>query len=126
MLAQVPLGEERLVHIMQVSDRDLASNFDDVVRIEEASFPPSIRDSASYLVKLAASLLALFLVASMKPTEKIVGYLAAERLELFNDVPGIQEDSHFGLGDSVYLASVAPVVLREDRRTSGRVYRAGP
>jgi GNAT superfamily N-acetyltransferase len=90
-----------------VSNRDLGARFEDVVRIEEASFPPSIRDSPTYLVKLAASPLELFLLASVEPDDKVIGYSAAERLELFDDVPGVRLDPHFGLGDSIYLASVA-------------------
>jgi GNAT superfamily N-acetyltransferase len=104
---EVALADGRIAHIAQVSNRDLGARFDDVVRIEEASFPPSIRDSPSYLVKLAESPLQLFLLARIKPDDQIVGYLAAERMELFDDVPGVRQDPHFSLGDSIYLASVA-------------------
>jgi GNAT superfamily N-acetyltransferase len=103
----IPLGGDRVAHIAQVNNRTLGAHFDDVVLIEEASFPPSIRDSPTYLVKLAESPLELFLLATVTPDDKVVGYLAAERLELFEDVPGVRFDPHYGLGDSIYLASVA-------------------
>lgn len=103
----IPLGGNRVAHIEQVNTRTLGPHFGDVVLIEEASFPPSIRDSPTYLVKLAESPLELFLLATVMPDDKVVGYLAAERLELFEDVPGVRLDAHYGLGDSIYLASVA-------------------
>ena len=106
-LVEVAMRNGRTAFVTQVSNRDLGAHFQDVVNIEEISFPPTIRDSPSYLVKLAESSLQLFLLASVQPNQEIVGYLAAERLELFDDVPGIRGDSHFGLGDSIYLASVA-------------------
>ena len=107
------LNDEQSVVISQVSNRALGVHFKEVVMIEVASFPVSIRDSASQLLQLAQSPLALFLLAHLHPTNNVVGYLSAERLELFDDIPGVSQDSHFGLGDTVYLSSVA--VLRPYR-----------
>jgi len=107
IISVIRLKDGSSVRIARVSNRALGDQFQDVVRIEEASFPSSIRDSASQLLKLAESPLALFLLADVPPTNKIVGYLSAERLELFEDVPGIKQDPHFMLGDTVYLSSVA-------------------
>jgi ribosomal protein S18 acetylase RimI-like enzyme len=107
IVAEVQMRDGRSAYIARANNRGLGREFDKVVQIEESSFPPSIRDSASYLIKLAESPLQLFLIARIRPSDEIVGYLAAERLELFDDVPGVKEDPNFSLGDSVYLASVA-------------------
>lgn len=115
-ISNVRLSDGRLVLISKANNRTLGGEFESVVSIEEESFPPSIRDTTSYLIKLAESPLELFLVARVLPSKRIIGYLAAERLELFDDVPGVRDDSHFGLGDSVYLASVA---VTQDHRHQG-------
>jgi len=37
----------------------------------------------------------------------VVGYLPADALERFTDVPGVEADPHCGRRDTIYIASVA-------------------
>lgn len=87
------------------------SNWDQVrkhiLAIEENSFPPSIRDSTASLKKIAYSPTAIFLTLNLDPEGDILGYLTADRLEKFPDIPGLKEDRHFKLGDTIYISSVA-------------------
>jgi len=91
---------------------------DDILAIEVESFPESIQDSADYLAGLHASPTAIFLGVRVPLVSRIVGYLAADRLERFADIPGIGDDSHFGRRDTMYIASVA-VALQWRRRGLG-------
>ena len=88
----------------------------DIIQIEEESFPLPIRDSAEYLLALASSPTSIFLVLRIPSVSKIVGYIAADVLEKFTDVPGITSDPHFNEGKTIYIASVA---IRPEWRRQG-------
>lgn len=78
----------------------------DIIDIEQASFPPPIRDTLEYLRSLAYSPKSIFLAAKAR-NSKIVGYIAADILENFADIPGVSSDPEFNNGTTMYIASVA-------------------
>lgn len=79
----------------------------DIFAIENESFPPSIREWNEALRKAALSPSSLVLAGKVSRGNSVVGYLLADRLESYGDVPGTKEDPHFGLHDTLYITSVA-------------------
>lgn len=77
-----------------------------VLEIERQSFLPSIQESERSLANVALSPSAIFLVA-LVGDETVVGYVMADELERFGDIPGTMSDPHYGHGDTIYVSSVA-------------------
>jgi len=79
----------------------------DILKIECASFPPSLADNDKDLQKLANSSSGIFLILTLPSPFRAIGYIAADLLEYFADIPGIAADPHFGQRDTIYVESVA-------------------
>lgn len=79
----------------------------DILKIEYESFPSSLADSENDLHKLVDSPTGIFLALSLPSPYRVIGYIAADLLECFSDIPGATADPHFGKRDTIYVASVA-------------------
>lgn len=79
----------------------------DILKIEDASFPSSLADDEKDLRRVADSPTGIFLVLIFPPSSKVLGYIAADLLERFPDIPGTVSDPHFNKGNTIYLESVA-------------------
>ena len=80
---------------------------EDIIEIEEESFSSTLCDSKDDLLKLVDSPTNIFLVLRIPSVSKVVGYIAADLLEEFADVPGITSDPYFKQGKTMYIVSVA-------------------
>lgn len=79
----------------------------DILKIEDESFPPSLADSEKDLRRVADSPTGIFFALSLPPSPRVLGYIAADLLENFPDIPGAASDPHFKKGNTIYLKSVA-------------------
>jgi ribosomal protein S18 acetylase RimI-like enzyme len=79
----------------------------DILKIEHESFSSSLADSEKDLRKLVDSPTGIFLALSLPPSYGVIGYIAADLLETFSNIPGATDDPHFGKRDTIYVASVA-------------------
>ena len=78
----------------------------------ESSFPRDLRDTSDYYKWISQQNRAILLVVKIRGG-KTVGYIVGAELEKFGNLPGVRQDSHFGLRDTVYAESIA--LLREYR-----------
>lgn len=78
----------------------------DIRNIEQVSFPPPIRDTPEYLFGLVKSPTSIFLAMEIGDS-MVVGYIAADVLEKFSNVPGIKSDPDFNKRTTIYIESVA-------------------
>ena len=97
----------QVAQIIEVTSPVWLSVRADVLSIERKSFPPSIRDSPQYLSQLVRSSTCIFLALRIFTVARVVGYLAADVLEDFPNIPGVTSDPHFHRKDTFYIASVA-------------------
>jgi ribosomal protein S18 acetylase RimI-like enzyme len=95
------------VDLQEVSSSTWIQVRGDVLHIEKASFPSSLADSEEHLRKIVDSPTGIFFVLSLRSSKKVEGYAAADLLECFSDIPGIDTDAHFGQKDTVYVDSIA-------------------
>jgi ribosomal protein S18 acetylase RimI-like enzyme len=96
------------LELIEVSASEWPGLVGEVREIEEMSFPRALRDSVRDLYKIVKSPTRIFLALKAIHTPPLlVGYLAADLLEKFAEVPGIVSDQHFGKEDTIYLESVA-------------------
>lgn len=79
----------------------------EILKIEDESFPPSLADSEKDLCMVVYSPTGIFLVLSLTHSHKVIGYIAADLLENFPDIPGTDSDPQFKKGNTVYIESVA-------------------
>jgi ribosomal protein S18 acetylase RimI-like enzyme len=77
-----------------------------VLEIERQSFLPSIQESERSLADVALSQSGIFLVA-LVADEAAAGYVMADELERFGDIPGTTSDPHYSRHDTIYVSSVA-------------------
>lgn len=77
---------------------------EDIMRIEQV-FPNNIRDTEQFYETTVALKSAIFLVA--KVDQEVVGYVIGAALENFKQIPGIKQDPYFGIGNTIYLESIA-------------------
>jgi GNAT superfamily N-acetyltransferase len=101
------LATGELTEFIQVSGSTWEAFRSEILQIERLSFADSIRATEDELHEVAKSASAVFFVARLVNSQQIVAYLAADRLELFAEVPGVVEDSHFRKRDTLYITSVA-------------------
>jgi ribosomal protein S18 acetylase RimI-like enzyme len=80
----------------------------EIIQIENV-FPSTLRDTESYLRSILDFDKPIFLVARIDG--RPVGYLAGAALESFSEIPGVKQDPHCGMKDTIYLESHA--VLEE-------------
>jgi GNAT superfamily N-acetyltransferase len=85
-----------------------------ILKIEDESFPSALADSERDLFELVNSPTGIFLALTFPSPCRVIGYIAADLLENFPDIPGTSSDSHFERRDTIYVASVA--VLPDWRR----------
>lgn len=82
------------------------NEWDDVkneIMMIEHQFSDNLRDSEEDLRSILDYDDNVFLL--LKKNDKIIGYAAGARLEKFQEIHGIKEDSHYGLDDTFYLES---------------------
>ncbi|HBH87208.1 MAG TPA: hypothetical protein DDY17_06365 [Syntrophaceae bacterium] len=87
---------------------------EDIFEIEEESFSSSLCDSKDDLLKLINSPTSIFIVLRIPSVSRVIGYLAADMLEGFSEVPGITSDPYIDQGKTIYIVSVA--IHRDWRR----------
>ncbi len=87
---------------------------EDIFQIEEESFSSSLCESKDDLLKIVNSPTSLFIVLRSPSVSGVIGYLAADLLEEFSEVPGTTSDPYFDQGKTVYIVSVA--IHRDWRR----------
>lgn len=63
-------------------------------------------DSEKDLRKLVDSPTGIFLALSLLSSNRVIGYVAADLLESFSNIPAANADPHFGKRDTIYVASV--------------------
>jgi ribosomal protein S18 acetylase RimI-like enzyme len=80
---------------------------EDIIEIEEESFSSTLCDSKDDLLKIVDSPTSIFLVLRIPSVSRIAGYIAADMLEGFADVPGTISDPYFNQGKTIYIVSVA-------------------
>jgi ribosomal protein S18 acetylase RimI-like enzyme len=80
---------------------------EDIIEIEEESFSSTLCDSKDDLLKIVDSPTSIFLVLRIPSVSRIAGYIAADMLEGFADVPGTTSDPYFNQGKTIYIVSVA-------------------
>jgi GNAT superfamily N-acetyltransferase len=78
-----------------------------IVAIERVSFVQSIRDNPKTLAALAQSSSSIFLALQIALSQDPIGYVAADVLEKFADIPNVSLDINFGRRNTIYIASVA-------------------
>ena len=78
-----------------------------IIDIEQKSFPASIRDSVESLYELVCSSTSIFLALRFRSDRDVVGYVVADLLEKFPDIPGVATDPCFGRDNTIYVYSVA-------------------
>jgi GNAT superfamily N-acetyltransferase len=103
-----PFGPEGC-EIIDVQAKDWNTELEQsLMKIEEV-FPEEVRDSPEYLKQLCEMSDSIFLIAKIR--DFIVGYVAGAPLENFGTIPGVKQDPHFGIKDTIYIESIA--VIRE-------------
>lgn len=82
------------------------SNWDQLraalLKIEEI-FPNTLRDTEESLAAIMGYDRSIFL--AVKVSDSVVGYIAGASLESFGQIPGVRQDPHFGVKDTIYLHS---------------------
>jgi len=79
----------------------------EILKIEDKSFPPTLADSEKDLRRVADSPTGIFLALCSPSSPRVLGYIAADLLEKFPNIPGTASDPHFKKRDTIYLKSVA-------------------
>ena len=80
---------------------------DDIIEIEEESFSTTLCDSKDDLFKIVDSPTSIFLILKIPSVSRVAGYIAADMLEGFADVPGTTSDPYFNQGKTIYIVSIA-------------------
>lgn len=101
------LIQEEVADIVRIRPQEWTSYRSQIIEIERVCFPPSLRDSVETLERIFKSSTSVVLGLKIRDHSGLVGYLAADRLELFAEIPGIAPDQNFGKANTLYLASVA-------------------
>jgi ribosomal protein S18 acetylase RimI-like enzyme len=78
-----------------------------ILLLEHCSFPPSIRDSEESLRELAHSKTGVFIACYSQEQAQVAGYCCGDRLNKFDDIPGVSTDLHRHATTSFYMSSVA-------------------
>jgi len=94
--------------VIKIITQDLWNRLkNDIIQIEEDAFSSLFCNSQDDLLKVVDSCTGLLLASQTNPLQKITGYLAADLLEEFTDVPGISADLNYDRGNSIYIVSIA-------------------
>jgi len=78
-----------------------------ILEIEDESFPPSLADSEDDLRAIVYSPTGIFLALRAASSRQVLGYIAADLLEKFPNIPGTTSDPQFNKGNTIYIESVA-------------------
>jgi ribosomal protein S18 acetylase RimI-like enzyme len=103
-----PLREKYpLVEVVRIQPTEWNLFAQRILEIECDSFPPSIQESPKALKKIVESPTSIVFGLTASSDSTLIGYLAADRLEFFKDVPGVPGDPNFGAFNTLYIASLA-------------------
>ena len=76
-----------------------------ILRFERRDFPAGLQEDASDLRRLVESPTSI-VIGIRTDDNALAGYIAADELENFGDVPGAREDPHWQHRDTYYIATV--------------------
>jgi ribosomal protein S18 acetylase RimI-like enzyme len=107
MAAMVNLANGVRVEFANVTAETWPTFQNEILLLERCSFPPSIRDSEESLRELAHSKTGVFIAGYSQEQAQVVGYCCGDRLNKFDDIPGVSTDLHRHATTSFYMSSVA-------------------
>ncbi|MBI3048077.1 MAG: GNAT family N-acetyltransferase [Acidobacteria bacterium] len=106
---------QRPIELFAVTPHDWKQFEPTILQLERENFAPGLREQPADLRALIES--ATSIVIGVRTEDGVLGgYIASDVLERFGDVPGIQDDPHWGHRDTHYIASV---VVRPSLRHRG-------
>lgn len=106
---------QRSIDLFAVTPHDWKQFEPTIIRFECESFPPGLREQPAELRALIESPTSI-VIGVRSEDGMLGGYIASDVLERFGNVPGIEDDPHWGHRDTHYIASV---VVRPNLRHRG-------